>query len=130
MSLPTSSAPPHAVWKPSKSTPIPITDILTFAFANLGRYDNDQPIFIDATDPSRSISALRALHVVRRLIKGLKELGLKEGDCVCLHAFNNVSTPLVRVVRTGLPLAPKFHKLLCNPANLGHLGPSDRSGTR
>ncbi|KAL2410914.1 Acyl-CoA ligase azaF [Exophiala dermatitidis] len=103
MSLPTSSAPPHAVWKPSKSTPIPITDILTFAFANLGRYDNDQPIFIDATDPSRSISALRALHVVRRLIKGLKELGLKEGDCVCLHAFNNIWYPLIwlGIIGTG-----------------------------
>ncbi|EXJ80060.1 hypothetical protein A1O3_08346 [Capronia epimyces CBS 606.96] len=94
MSLSTSLST-HAVWTSSKSMPIPATDILTFAFANLGQYDNEQPLFVDASDPTNSISALRAFQVVRRLIRGLKDLGLQEGDCVCLHAFNNIWYPLI-----------------------------------
>ncbi|EXJ61091.1 hypothetical protein A1O7_05244 [Cladophialophora yegresii CBS 114405] len=84
-----------SVWTSCKSVPIPSTDILTYTFGNLSRYDDDTPIFIDANHPSHRISAKQALRTVRQLIKGLKALGLKEGECVCLHAFNNIWYPLI-----------------------------------
>ncbi|ETI24068.1 hypothetical protein G647_03437 [Cladophialophora carrionii CBS 160.54] len=84
-----------SVWTSCKSVPIPSTDILTYTFGNLSRYDDDTPIFIDANHPTHRILAKQALRTVRQLIKGLKALGLKEGDCVCLHAFNNIWYPLI-----------------------------------
>ncbi|KAK6380717.1 hypothetical protein LTS17_004917 [Exophiala oligosperma] len=77
------------------------TDIVTFAFANLGQYDKNKPIFIDAKDPTKSISASQAYTTVCQLVNGLKNLGVKEGDCVCLHAFNNIWYPLVWLAIMG-----------------------------
>ncbi|OCT45526.1 hypothetical protein CLCR_01475 [Cladophialophora carrionii] len=84
-----------SVWTSCKSVPILSTDILTYTFGNLSRYDDDTPIFIDANHPTHRIRAKQALRTVRQLIKGLKALGLKEGECVCLHAFNNIWYPLI-----------------------------------
>lgn len=112
------------VWVSPQSIQIPSTDVLTFAFANLDRYDNNSPvvcltknlllrieigansiplsqIFVDAKDPTNRISAKEALQTVRKLIKGLKELGLKEGECVCLHAYNNVRSLLLLKTATA-----------------------------
>lgn len=47
-------------------------------------------IYIDALDPSRSISSRQARELTRRLCAGYKALGLKEGDCVCTISFNDV----------------------------------------
>ncbi|KIW99448.1 uncharacterized protein Z518_11187 [Rhinocladiella mackenziei CBS 650.93] len=94
-------APVDAVWASSKFIPIPTADILTFAFANLGRYDQNAPIFVDARSPSDSVSALHAYRIVHQLIRGFKELGLKEGDCVCLHSYNNIWYPLLWLAIIG-----------------------------
>ncbi|KAH0828470.1 hypothetical protein AYO21_00395 [Fonsecaea monophora] len=89
------------VWTGPKPIQIPSTDILTFAFANLSQYDNSCPIFIDASDPSNRISAQQALRTVLQLIHSLRALGLKEGECVCLHAFNNIWYPLIWLATIG-----------------------------
>lgn len=115
MSLSTDSSTGH-FWTSSKSLSgaaeeILTTDVLTFTFANLSRYDNDKPvsclnletlrsrngankdliqIFIDAKNPSHFVSASQASEIVARLVKGFERIGIKEGDCVCLHAYNNV----------------------------------------
>ncbi|KAK4947388.1 hypothetical protein LTR10_013756 [Elasticomyces elasticus] len=88
-------------WTASKSVVIPSTDILTFAFANLGQYDKDKPVFINAKNPSESISASQAYRVVCQLVKGLKALGIKEGDCVCLHSYNNIWYPIIWLAIIG-----------------------------
>ncbi|KIX99185.1 uncharacterized protein Z520_04761 [Fonsecaea multimorphosa CBS 102226] len=96
---PTNAVDP--VWTAPKSVQIPSTDILTFAFANLCQYDNSCPIFIDANEPSNRISAQQALQTVRQLIHSLRALGLKDGECVCLHAFNNIWYPLIWLAIIG-----------------------------
>ncbi|KAK5211581.1 hypothetical protein LTR47_005304 [Exophiala xenobiotica] len=93
-------------WTSSKSSSISTeeiltTDILTFAFANLGRYDNTKPIFLDAKNPSDFVSASQAYEIVCQLVTGLKRIGIKEGDCVCLHAYNNIWYPLIWLAIIG-----------------------------
>ncbi|KAI1614796.1 4-coumarate-CoA ligase [Exophiala viscosa] len=86
----------------TKSLVIPPADIFTFAFANLGQYDKNKPIFVHPrNDESESISASQAYLVVCQLIEGLKELGVKEGDCVILHSYNNIWYPLVYLAIVG-----------------------------
>lgn len=50
-------------------------------------------IWVDAQDPSSRISARNARTTIRRLVGGFKAHGVREGDCICLVAFNNVSPP-------------------------------------
>lgn len=47
-------------------------------------------IYIDAKDVSRSISSNQARVLIRKLVAGFHAAGLKKGDCVCLHSFNDV----------------------------------------
>lgn len=49
-----------------------------------------QKIYVDAKDPSRSYSSNQARVFIRRMIAGFQAAGLKKGDCVCLHSFNDV----------------------------------------
>lgn len=49
-------------------------------------------VYIDAKDPSRAISASQARSLIRKLVAGLHAAGLKKGDCVCIHSFNDVKT--------------------------------------
>ena len=89
-------------------SPAPSIDLLSFTF----EYDNqsqDVPvsfhvgtnalsmvalsvskILVDAYDTSRSISRKTARKTVQALIAGLQANGLERGDCVCIHAFNDV----------------------------------------
>lgn len=47
-------------------------------------------VYIDVANPSRSISLNQARTIVRQLIAGLRKWGVKEGDCVAIHSFNDV----------------------------------------
>lgn len=67
--------------------PLSNEDILTWTFDHV-KYDRDEPIYIDALKPERSISARQANKLVRQLAAGFKALGLKKGDCVSIHSFN------------------------------------------
>jgi non-ribosomal peptide synthetase component E (peptide arylation enzyme) len=51
---------------------------------------------VDALDTSRSISNRQARAIVEKLAAGFKKAGLKEGDCVCMHAFNDVRFSVCR----------------------------------
>ena len=78
-------------------------DLVSWTFANLDNedYDPEKKIYVNPDDPSLSISASEARITVRKLIAGFKAVGLQSGDCVCVHAFNNVRT-------TGAPLLVSF----------------------
>lgn len=65
-------------------------DLVSWTFGNLD-YDQKKKIYIDAENAQRSLSASEARVTVRKLVAGLKAKGLKPGDCVCVHAFNDVS---------------------------------------
>jgi len=53
-------------------------------------FDQDKPIYIDAADSSRCYSHRQAKTTILKLAAGLKVIGLKKDDCVCLHSFNDV----------------------------------------
>jgi hypothetical protein len=67
------------------------TDLLTFTFGGPKPYNTNQPLFIDAEDPSRSFTAAQFRQLVRTLIAGLKAHNVQPGDCVLLHLGNSVS---------------------------------------
>lgn len=52
-------------------------------------------IYVDCANPERSISAKQAFSLIRKLVAGFRAAGLQKGDCVCLHAFNNLYYPIL-----------------------------------
>ena len=72
---------------------IPNTDILSWSFDQI-TYDQDQPIYIDALNPRNAISARQARTMVRKIIAGLRALGLQKGDCACINSFNDIHYPM------------------------------------
>ncbi len=66
-------------------------DLVSWIFGSCN-YDQDTKIYIDPENRQRSISANEARVIVRKFVAGWKTVGLKPGDCVCVHAFNDVST--------------------------------------
>ena len=76
-----------------KTYPIPEQDLLSWTFDNL-TYDQDEPIYIDGLNPSNSISARQARKLIRQLVAGFHAIGLKRGDCVCIHSFNDICYPI------------------------------------
>lgn len=58
-------------------------------------------IYQDALLPKRTITINQAKALVKELIAGLKAKGVKVGDAVCIHSFNDVSI---------FPFLKYFHK--------------------
>ncbi|KAK4624064.1 Phenylacetyl-CoA ligase epaB [Fulvia fulva] len=73
--------------------PLSNEDILSWTFDHV-KYDWDEPIYIDALKPERSVSARQAKKLVRQLAAGFRALGLKKGDCVSIHSFNDIYYPI------------------------------------
>ncbi|KAJ5101837.1 hypothetical protein NUU61_004059 [Penicillium alfredii] len=69
------------------------TDLLTFTFCGPTSYNQNQPLFIDAEDPSRSFTAAQFRQLVRTLIAGFKAQNVQPGDCVLLHLGNSILYP-------------------------------------
>lgn len=67
------------------------SDLLSFTFDGPKPYNQNQPLFIDAEDPSRSFTAAQFRQLVRTLIAGLKAHNVQPGDCVLVHLGNSVS---------------------------------------
>lgn len=59
-------------------------DLLSFTANHLWQ------IYIDAHNPTRSISCNQARKLIRQIIAGLRAAGLQKGDCVLIHSFNDV----------------------------------------
>ncbi|KAK5108781.1 hypothetical protein LTR62_007841 [Meristemomyces frigidus] len=73
---------------------IPTNDIPSWTFDNI-KYDQDQPIYIDALNTEKFLSARQAKKLVRQLVAGFRALGLQKGDCVCMHSANHILYPLL-----------------------------------
>lgn len=71
-----------------------VGDTFRLTFYSDLKYDWDEPIYIDALEPSRSISARQAKKLVRQLAAGLKAIGVKKGDCVSIHSINDIYYPI------------------------------------
>lgn len=73
--------------------PLSHKDIVSWIFDDLP-YDQDKPIYIDALDEKRSISAREARKLIRQLAAGFKAIGVQQGDCISIHSFNDIYYPL------------------------------------
>ncbi|KAL2065067.1 hypothetical protein VTL71DRAFT_4207 [Oculimacula yallundae] len=82
------------MFEAERQVQIPTKDLLSWTFDD-PRFDRDEPIYIDAKDPSRSISSNQARLLIRKLVAGFHAAGLKKGDCVCLHSFNDIYYPIL-----------------------------------
>ncbi|KAI4249172.1 MAG: hypothetical protein L6R40_000630 [Gallowayella cf. fulva] len=67
------------------------TDLLTYIFDIA---HTDKPVLVDASNPSRFLTSRTARVATRKLIAGLRAEGFKAGECVCIHAFNDVRRTL------------------------------------
>ncbi|KAL4914848.1 hypothetical protein BDW62DRAFT_204212 [Aspergillus aurantiobrunneus] len=77
------------IFEPAARSPVPYTDVLSYLFSP-PKYNPDTPVYIDVANPSRSISFNQARSIIRQLIAGLHAWGVKPGDCVAVHSFNDI----------------------------------------
>ncbi|OCL14379.1 4-coumarate-CoA ligase-like protein [Glonium stellatum] len=82
--------------------PVSNKDILSWIFDEQA-FDQNQPIYIDAANPSRTICSRQARSMIRKLVGGFKAIGLLLGDCVCLLSFNDAyySMAFLGIVAAG-----------------------------
>jgi hypothetical protein len=66
------------------------SDLVSFAFNSQVKLNKRTPLYIDADCPSRSLNASQTRTLVRKLIAGFRDAGLRRGDRVVVHLFNNV----------------------------------------
>jgi len=66
------------------------SDLVSFAFNSQVKLNKRTPLYIDADCPSRSLNASQTRTLVRKLIAGFRDAGLRKGDRVVVHLFNNV----------------------------------------
>ncbi|OQV09713.1 hypothetical protein CLAIMM_13805 [Cladophialophora immunda] len=73
---------------------IPNKDILSWIFEH-EETQPGRPIYVDAVRPERSINRDQALILIRKLAAGFHATGVRPGDCVCIHAFNDIYYPIL-----------------------------------
>jgi acyl-CoA synthetase (AMP-forming)/AMP-acid ligase II len=54
------------------------------------------------SNPARSISLAQARTIIRQLIAGLRAWGVKEGDCVAIHSFNDIYYSMLVLATIGV----------------------------
>ncbi|BCR90211.1 uncharacterized protein ACHE_60097A [Aspergillus chevalieri] len=77
------------IFEPAERLHIPTKDLLSYIFDN-PEYDQDEPIYRDPANSSRSISCNQARKLIRQLVAGLQAWGVRKGDCIAIHAFNDI----------------------------------------
>ncbi|PIA89681.1 putative acyl-coenzyme A synthetase [Cercospora beticola] len=73
---------------------IPEKDVLSWYFDS-PEFPQDDPVYIDALDTSKYWTANQCRKAIRQLAAGFRRLGLKNGDCVCIFAFNSMDYPVL-----------------------------------
>ncbi|KAJ5128789.1 uncharacterized protein N7443_005903 [Penicillium atrosanguineum] len=72
---------------------IPKTNILSYLYPT-NQTVSDNPIWIDAEDPAKSLSPRQMLSWVRRLGFGLDRLGVEKGEVVMIITPNHIFVPV------------------------------------
>ncbi|KAJ6119159.1 AMP-dependent synthetase/ligase [Penicillium sp. IBT 18751x] len=88
------------IFEPTERILLPTKDVLSYIFDD-PPYDQDQQIFIDIRDHSRSISCNQARKLIRLLISGLRASGFRTGDCVLVHSFNDINYSILVLAIIG-----------------------------
>ena len=89
-----------AFFKAEKYAPLPTTDILSWIFDGPA-YEANKAVLMDAANLYRSISHSQARSMVRKFIAGLRHVGVKPGDCVCIHSFNDIEYIILTLAIIG-----------------------------
>lgn len=66
-------------------------DLVSFALDAQGCYSHEKPLYINAENPTISLSASQTRCLVKQLVAGLQAAGLRRGDAVLVCVPNNVS---------------------------------------
>lgn len=74
---------------------IPPVDLATFIFSSQTPEDRLKPQYFDADRPERCFSLHQAEILVKRLGKGLQDLGLKPNDKLLLYSGNSLYFPIL-----------------------------------
>ncbi|KAJ5526555.1 hypothetical protein N7513_010714 [Penicillium frequentans] len=88
------------IFEPAERVLLPTKDLLSYIFDD-PPYDQNKPIYIDAKNPRRSISCNQARSTIRKLIAGLRAAGLRKGDCVLIHSFNDINYSILVLAIIG-----------------------------
>ncbi|KAJ3478308.1 hypothetical protein NLG97_g8612 [Lecanicillium saksenae] len=83
-----------------KDVDIPSVNVAEFIFGDPSVV-TDKPIWINADDPTKSLSLRQALGWIRRLGAGLQKLGLKRGDVVMMCSTNHIFVPVLYLGAVG-----------------------------
>jgi non-ribosomal peptide synthetase component E (peptide arylation enzyme) len=84
------------------------SDLVSFAFNSQVKLNKRTPLYIDADCPSRNLNATQIRTLVRKLIAGFRDAGLRRGDRVVVHLFNNVSLARRTLLSNCRPGSAKF----------------------
>jgi 4-coumarate--CoA ligase len=74
---------------------IPPTDLASYVFSAGTAKSRGTPVYFNAEFPSQNFSLAQAETCVKRIAKGLQDLGLKRGDRVLLYSGNKLFFPIV-----------------------------------
>lgn len=65
-------------------------------------------LWIDADDPSRSISGDEARTLIKKLVAGFRYAGLKPGDAVCIASYSEVCQTALIIISYELSPAIRY----------------------
>ena len=72
---------------------IPELDVLTYLFGD-GEDLSEEPLWVNAADSSKYLSAHTGLQWIKRLAIGLDKLGVKKGEVVMIVTPNTIFVPI------------------------------------
>jgi 4-coumarate--CoA ligase len=85
---------------PLKPLDIPKCNILSYLFPP-NQTPSNKPLWIDAADPSKSLSPAQMLLWVKRFALGLDRLGVKERQAVMVFTPNHLYVPMAYLAAAG-----------------------------
>ena len=74
---------------------ITVSDIPSFIFASRSSVSKKSPLYFDAENPTKCYSPEEAEIMVKRIAKGLQNLGLRKGERVLLVSGNQLHFPVL-----------------------------------
>lgn len=85
---------------PHEDIQIPKCNILSYVFAD-GRAEETKPLWIDAAEPSKSLSMAQMHLMVKRFAVGLDKLNVPAGSAVMVFSPNHIYVPMVYLGAAG-----------------------------
>jgi 4-coumarate--CoA ligase len=82
------------LYSPFPNLDIPKIDILSYLFPK-DRAPSENPLWIDAANPSNNLSPRQALSWIKRLAFGLDRLGVGEQEVVMIMSPNHIFVPVM-----------------------------------